>query len=65
MPDITMCDNSTCTLKEHCYRHTATPNPLRQSWSRFYQVKGACAHFIQNFNQQRDRDEHKKVKGNP
>ena len=35
MPDITMCDNTDCPLRESCYRHTAKPTPIWQSYSRF------------------------------
>jgi hypothetical protein len=36
MPDISMCSGSfgayICPNKDTCYRHTAEPNPLRQSY---------------------------------
>lgn len=32
MPDISMCSGIDCPLKETCYRYTAQPNPLWQSW---------------------------------
>ncbi len=36
MPDITMCTGRNgkvvCPLASQCYRHTADPNPRRQSW---------------------------------
>lgn len=32
MPDIAMCRGDGCTAKDKCYRHTAKPTPLRQSW---------------------------------
>lgn len=32
MADITMCEGKNCTLKESCYRFTATPNKYRQSY---------------------------------
>ncbi len=32
MPDITMCEDETCSQKEECYRYTAQPNPYRQSY---------------------------------
>lgn len=34
MPDITMCINDQCPLKNKCYRATAAPGP-RQSFARF------------------------------
>jgi hypothetical protein len=61
MPDITMCQNDKCPLKDECYRHTATPDPYLQSYSRFNYVKTVvrenqrvvrvyhgCEHFIDN-----------------
>lgn len=39
MPDISMCLNTSCPLKESCYRFTAKAND-RQSYSNFqYEVK--------------------------
>ena len=35
MPDITMCNNEVCPIKDTCYRHTATPDEFWQSWSYF------------------------------
>lgn len=35
MPDITMCVNSECELKEKCYRFRAVPG-IRQSYSLFF-----------------------------
>jgi hypothetical protein len=35
MPDISMCANEECTLRETCYRFVATPNPFRQSYSDY------------------------------
>lgn len=32
MPDITMCSGKNCELQDRCYRHTAEPNPMRQSY---------------------------------
>lgn len=32
MPDITMCDNTKCPLRNSCYRFTAEPNKYRQSY---------------------------------
>lgn len=46
MPDITMCNNETCTLKERCYRHTAIPDDYWQSWAFFEQNEdGTCDNF--------------------
>lgn len=32
MADITMCPGLSCTIKQDCYRFTATPAPERQSF---------------------------------
>lgn len=34
MPDITMCSNENCQMKNSCLRHTAPPDKY-QSWSDF------------------------------
>lgn len=35
MPDISMCMNIHCPLKETCYRFTAKPSEYRQAYSDF------------------------------
>lgn len=35
MPDITMCINDDCSLREKCYRYMAQPFPHGQSWGNF------------------------------
>lgn len=35
MPDITMCRNEDCPLKERCYRFKAKPSPYGQSYTNF------------------------------
>lgn len=55
MPDITMCAGGNCKIKESCYRHTAFPNPYRQSF--FAEVPGddtSCEYYTP------DRGENKK-----
>jgi len=52
MPDITMCRNETCSLKEYCYRYTAKPSGW-QSYSYFNteisQDRGVyCEYFLDN-----------------
>jgi hypothetical protein len=32
MPDITMCDNEKCELKQKCFRFMAKPNETHQSY---------------------------------
>jgi len=52
MPDISMCSNDTCPLREQCYRFTAEPNPYRQSYGTFKpeidEDKVECKYFIDN-----------------
>jgi len=50
MPDITMCRNATCAVKESCYRWTAEPNPRWQSYSWFRDIEGdkKCRHFLED-----------------
>jgi len=45
MPDISMCNNQECPLKEKCYRYKAEPNPYRQSYGDF-KYKNGCSYFI-------------------
>jgi hypothetical protein len=47
MPDISMCDNKSCPLKENCYRFKAVPNPNRQSYMEFKHKDGKCLDFYQ------------------
>ena len=44
MPDITMCTNGECSLKESCYRFRAIPSP----WQSFSHFPGgeSCDHYI-------------------
>jgi hypothetical protein len=50
MPDISMCTNDKCKLKEECYRFTATPDEYRQSYSPFdcKDTKGQGGYFWSN-----------------
>lgn len=56
MPDISMCSNNNCYVKEKCFRHTATPNPYRQIVADFDydDSQGVC--FIPN-NKERVKNE--------
>lgn len=59
MPDITMCSGDGCKIKESCYRHTAFPNPYRQSF--FAESPGddkSCEYYIPD----RGENKVKKVK---
>lgn len=35
MPDISMCANNKCELKNKCYRFLATPHPYWQAYADF------------------------------
>jgi len=52
MPDITMCIDSICPLRENCYRFTAEPNDLYQSYFNIspacYHGQFLCEYFIDN-----------------
>jgi len=49
MPDISMCANEKCTLKDSCFRFTAKPNPYRQSYAAFTQDdKDVCEYYWNN-----------------
>jgi hypothetical protein len=46
MPDITMCENRECPLRETCYRFKAEPSKWRQSY--FVDMKpkdGKCDYY--------------------
>lgn len=45
MPDISMCANKNCPLKNKCYRFLAIPDPLWQSYIDFKPVNGVCDGF--------------------
>lgn len=44
MPDISMCSNTECELKNECYRFKAKPNPYRQAYADFPGGKN-CIYF--------------------
>jgi len=47
MPDISMCGDRKCLLKENCYRFKAKPNPDYQAYGGFKYDKGSgCEHII-------------------
>jgi len=49
MPDISMCQNEECPLKKKCYRFTATPSPLLQTYAYFKPDEdGKCEYFWNN-----------------
>jgi hypothetical protein len=49
MPDITMCLGNECSIRNYCFRFTATPSG-RQSFSDFRcKEDGKCDNFLQDF----------------
>ena len=50
MPDISLCRNVLCPSKDYCYRFTATPSELRQSYTEFTPEDGEdeCSYFWPN-----------------
>lgn len=55
MPDIIMCTNIECPLKNDCYRFNAIPNGFRQSYDQFEpilndELKVECEHYIEPQN---------------
>ena len=46
MPDITMCDNRECSIRDRCYRAQAEPSDY-QSWAVFEPTEDDCEHFIE------------------
>jgi len=44
MPDISMCANEDCTLKENCYRFQAEASDY-QTYSGFEQIDGECDYY--------------------
>ena len=45
MPDITMCANKNCGMRDDCYRYKATPSEY-QSYAMFKPDRGGCAEFL-------------------
>ncbi len=51
MSDITMCVDDECKARQRCYRFTAVPNDLYQSYfveAPDKDTYGACEYFIPN-----------------
>ena len=48
MPDITMCKDIDCPIKDKCYRFTATPSEFRQSYFIDSPINknGECEYFV-------------------
>jgi hypothetical protein len=48
MPDITMCDDRNCGIRNKCYRFRAIPDEWRQSYFRgsVRKPNEPCKHFV-------------------
>jgi hypothetical protein len=67
MPDITMCRNQFCTIKDRCYRWTAEPNPHWQSYAWFKEPSSneKCLNFFEDVRKNvTDNVEHTQVVDN-
>ncbi len=47
MPDISMCKNKNCELKENCYRYRAIPSEYMQSYAEFENTKEKECEYYQ------------------
>lgn len=48
MPDITMCTDESCPVKEKCWRHEAPPSEFRQSYfCESPRLEETCEYFMQ------------------
>lgn len=57
MPDISLCRNTTCPLREKCYRATAIPNEYGQSYTIFnLNEDGTCNWFLENKGYEKDEE---------
>jgi len=56
MPDITMCQGRDCPKREECYRYTAKPDPLRQSYAAFDMEEGECEYFYARVGDKLDEE---------
>jgi hypothetical protein len=46
MPDISMCQQDKCPVKDTCYRYMATPCPYRQSYMLITEFDDdGCRHY--------------------
>ena len=56
MPDISMCENKNCPLKEKCYRYTAKPSEHLQAYGYFKpNEEGKCDYYWDNKGYENDK----------
>jgi len=56
MPDISMCDNQVCTLKETCYRFKAKPCEFMQTYGVFKQEKDNTCEYYWEIKKEKDEN---------
>ena len=44
--DISMCDNTTCPLKESCVRFKGERDEIGQTMGNFSFINGECEHYL-------------------
>ena len=55
MPDISMCANKDCPLRESCYRFKAEPG-MYQTYSSFEYKDGECEDYWELETDKKDKD---------
>ena len=60
MPDIALCTNELCPLRNECYRALAKPSEYLQSYSRFEfgitkHMIPTCEYFIKSTNESENK----------
>lgn len=45
MPDITMCNNNKCPMRENCYRFKAEPSDYQSYFRQSPDKDGECEYF--------------------
>lgn len=57
MPDISLCNNFTCPLRNNCYRATSVPSEYMQSYAVFnLNADGTCNWFWDNEEYKKDEE---------
>lgn len=54
MPDIAMCINEFCELKDTCYRYKANPAEFWQPYGDFHPKNGKCDHYWHDTRTERE-----------
>ena len=59
MPDMTMCNGISCTVRESCYRYIATPSEFMQAYFTGSPKKGDTCEYYINYAHDRNNPEWK------